>query len=135
MNRPYDGGWGGNSCPLRQHVPATRPPDVVDKVGLRAYLPSMRVLLLTNEFPPHVYGGAGVHIQHLSKELSRLCEVEVFSFGEQREDLPGLRVEGIPLPSPIAPVIPTQAGAFNALLRNLQMAAKAREPQVVHCHT
>ncbi|MEN9308636.1 MAG: glycogen synthase, partial [Fibrobacterota bacterium] len=33
----------------------------------------MRVLLLTNEYPPHIYGGAGVHIQHLSRELSRLC--------------------------------------------------------------
>src|ERR1035437_659233 len=119
MNRPYDHGS----------------PVAVDKARMLAYHWAMRVLLLTNEFPPHVYGGAGVHIQHLSKELSRLCEVEVFSFGEQREDLPGLRVEGIPLPSPIAPVIPTQAGAFNALLRNLQMAAKAREPQVVHCHT
>ena len=95
----------------------------------------MRVLLLTNEYPPHVYGGAGVHIQHLSRELSRLCEVEVFSFGDQSGEEPQLRVEGVPLPSPIVPTLPSHAGAYNALLRNLQMSAKAREPQVVHCHT
>jgi len=108
---------------------------MLDNGNAVAYLPSMRVLLLTNEYPPHVYGGAGVHVQHMAKELSRLCEVEVFCFGEQKESQPGLQVEGIPLPVPFAPAQPAHAGAYNALLRDLQMSAKAREPQVVHCHT
>lgn len=96
---------------------------------------AMRVLLLTNEFPPNVYGGAGVHIQHLSRELSRLCEVEVFAFGDQSDSRENYHVEGIPLPHPVASTEPSHASAFNALLRNIQMAAKARVPQVVHCHT
>ena len=95
----------------------------------------MRVLLLTNEFPPHVYGGAGVHIQHLSRELSRICEVEVLSFGEQSVEEPSLRVEGIPLAHPLSPREKSHAGALNALSRNLEMAARARESQIVHCHT
>ena len=34
----------------------------------------MKALLLTNEYPPHVYGGAGVHVEFLSRELARLME-------------------------------------------------------------
>jgi starch synthase len=95
----------------------------------------MRVLLLTNEYPPHIYGGAGVHIQHLSRELSRLCEVEVLCFGDQLQEASPLVVEGIPLPSPIVPREKSHASALNALQRNLQMAARTRGPQIVHCHT
>ncbi len=32
----------------------------------------MRIALLTNEYPPHVYGGAGVHVEYLARELARL---------------------------------------------------------------
>jgi len=38
-------------------------------------------LLLTNEYPPNVYGGAGVHVEYLARELSRLISVEVRCFG------------------------------------------------------
>ena len=44
-----------------------------------------RVLFLTKEFPPNVYGGAGVHVEYLSRELAKLTSVEVRSFGEQNE--------------------------------------------------
>ena len=37
----------------------------------------MKALLLTNEYPPHVYGGAGVHVEFLSRELAKLIDVEV----------------------------------------------------------
>src|SRR5260221_8568221 len=37
----------------------------------------MKALLLTNEYPPYTYGGAGVHVEFLSQELSRLMDVEV----------------------------------------------------------
>jgi hypothetical protein len=42
-----------------------------------------RIALFTNEYPPHVYGGAGVHVEYLGRELSRLVPVEVRCFGEQ----------------------------------------------------
>ena len=40
----------------------------------------MKALLLTNEYPPNVYGGAGVHVEFLTRELARLMDVEVRCF-------------------------------------------------------
>ena len=48
----------------------------------------MRIGILTNEYPPYVYGGAGVHVEYLTRELASLDEgrhtVEVVCFGDQR---------------------------------------------------
>src|SRR5439155_24778217 len=41
----------------------------------------MKVVLMPSEYPPNVYGGAGVHVEHLTRELPRLIEVEVRRFG------------------------------------------------------
>ncbi len=50
----------------------------------------MRVALFTNEYPPHVYGGAGVHVEYLARELAAADggahDVAVHCFGEQHED-------------------------------------------------
>ena len=43
----------------------------------------MRIMFMTNEFPPHIYGGAGVHVEYLSRELAKLEPVEVRSFQDQ----------------------------------------------------
>ena len=43
----------------------------------------MKVAFLTKEFPPHVYGGAGVHVEYLAKFLAELMQVEVRCFGDQ----------------------------------------------------
>ena len=45
----------------------------------------MKTLFLTKEYPPHVYGGAGVHVDYLTRELAQLMSVEVRCFGEQQE--------------------------------------------------
>ncbi|HZD00292.1 MAG TPA: glycogen synthase [Actinomycetes bacterium] len=45
----------------------------------------MRVALLSREYPPEVYGGAGVHVEYLAWELARLVDLEVHCFGGQRE--------------------------------------------------
>ena len=42
----------------------------------------MRVGLMTREYPPYVYGGAGVHVEYLSRELAKSVEVEVHAWGE-----------------------------------------------------
>src|ERR1700761_9512591 len=42
----------------------------------------MRVGLMTREYPPYVYGGAGVHVEYLSRELARQIEVEVHAWGD-----------------------------------------------------
>ena len=60
----------------------------------------MRIAILTNEYPPHVYGGAGVHVEYLTRELARLDggrhHVDVLCFGDQVEETATLRVEGVP---------------------------------------
>ena len=54
----------------------------------------MRILLLTNEYPPFIYGGAGVHIEYLSRELAKLATVEVRTFHDQETHDPQLTVRG-----------------------------------------
>ena len=51
----------------------------------------MRVGLLTREYPPEVYGGAGVHVEYLARELRELVDVEVRCFGEERESARAFR--------------------------------------------
>ena len=45
----------------------------------------MRVAVLSREYPPDVYGGAGVHVEYLARELDRLVDLEIHCFGEPRE--------------------------------------------------
>ncbi len=49
---------------------------------------------MTREYPPNVYGGAGVHVEYLSKELAKLIEVEVHCWGTQHLDEGNLHVRG-----------------------------------------
>ena len=95
----------------------------------------MKALLLTNEYPPHVYGGAGVHVEFLSRELARLLDVEVRCFGDQRVDEGRLRVRGYPAahgsftaPAYLRPV-------FDAMARDVSFAATDVDADVVHAHT
>ena len=51
----------------------------------------MKVALLTREYPPEVYGGAGVHVEYLARELRALEDVSVHAWGEDREGATGHR--------------------------------------------
>ncbi|MET8279623.1 glycogen synthase [Micromonospora sp. NPDC005174] len=88
----------------------------------------LRVDLLTREYPPEVYGGAGVHVEYLARELRRLADVRVHCFGLPRTE-PGVTAYADP---------PGLTGA-NAALRtmgvDLEMAAGAAGTDVVHSHT
>jgi glycogen synthase len=55
---------------------------------------AIKVCFVTREFPPYVYGGAGVHIANLSRELARFMDVEVRCFGDQDLTEGRLRVKG-----------------------------------------
>ena len=57
----------------------------------------MKVLFLTNEYPPYTYGGAGVHVDYLSRELAKLMPVEVRCFGDQKSNAGNLQVTGFGL--------------------------------------
>jgi alpha-maltose-1-phosphate synthase len=99
----------------------------------------MRIALLTNEYPPNVYGGAGVHVEYLSRELAALEDrahaVEVFAFGDQREERGNLAVRGL-APDLVLPAQdPRHTRLLDALLRNLAMVGAVHSPDIVHCHT
>lgn len=95
----------------------------------------MKTLLLTNEYPPNVYGGAGVHVDYLSRELARLIEVEVRTFGSQQVRQPNLEVTGFPVdPNGYTCPKPLRS-AFAALQRCLNFNTENVSADVVHCHT
>jgi alpha-maltose-1-phosphate synthase len=99
----------------------------------------MRITLLTNEYPPHVYGGAGVHVDYLSRELAKLeggkHEIQIFCFGNQKGHTGNKIVEGI---SPFFD-FPFQDVRHEKLLdtlsRNIGMVGSVKETDLVHCHT
>ena len=93
-----------------------------------------RVALLTREYPPEVYGGAGVHVEYLARELTRLVELEVHCWGAPR-DAPGVVAhapwEALAGEGPEAPHL----AALRAVSIDLTMAAGVARADVVHSHT
>ena len=55
----------------------------------------MNAAILTNEFPPEIYGGAGIHVKFLTQELSKLCHIEARCFGSQDVDEDNVRAIGL----------------------------------------
>ena len=95
----------------------------------------MRVTILTNEYPPHVYGGAGVHVEYLSRELARHASVQVYSFGDQRLSGANPAVHGVAGGTPHKTYDPRHAKLLDTLQRNVHMAALVQHADIVHCHT
>ena len=95
----------------------------------------MKALILTNEFPPYVYGGAGVHVEYLTRELAKLCEVEVRCFGDQKVEEDGLTATGVGLNSTDWTCPANLKSVFGALQRSLDFNTQAIDAQVVHLHT
>jgi len=99
----------------------------------------MHITILTNEYPPHVYGGAGVHVEYLTRELARLDggahDIDVLSFGDQDERHDNLRVQGIEASTKIAVRDPRHAKLMDTLVRDLQMAGAVGDADIVHGHT
>ena len=99
----------------------------------------LRIAQLTNEYPPHVYGGAGVHIEYLSRELARADggahRVQVLCFGGQRSEDGPLHVRGVEPGCGFEVQDPRHARLLDALVRDLAMVGLVQAPQIVHCHT
>ncbi len=88
----------------------------------------MRVGMLTREYPPEVYGGAGVHVEFLVRELRRLVDVEVHCFGSPRAE-PGVSAY-------LPPAGLTDANpALRTLGVDLEMADAVAGLDVLHSHT
>lgn len=95
----------------------------------------MKALILTNEYPPNVYGGAGFHVAELTRALRGRIELEVRCFGEQDETAAGWRLRGFrPAPGP-SPSDERLRPAWDALSRDLAMAIETTDADLVHCHT
>jgi glycogen synthase len=95
----------------------------------------VRVLLLTNEFPPDIYGGAGVHVDELTRHLRDLLELDVRTFGSASAEEPGWRVHGYPVAHDLAGADPRLAPVLGALSRDIGMLADPVAADVVHVHT
>ena len=96
----------------------------------------MRVGLFTREFPPQVYGGAGVHVDYLSRELAREIEVEVHCWGPQQADQGNLHVRGAePWPEISNGTGGKFKGALEALSLNLTQIKALEGVDIVHTHT
>jgi starch synthase len=86
----------------------------------------VRTAILTREFPPDVYGGAGVHVDYLVRELRKLIDVDVHAFGGDREGAVGHRP---------APDLAKANFALATLSVDLSMTAGAGDADLVHSHT
>ncbi len=99
----------------------------------------MHITLLTNEYPPHVYGGAGVHVEYLSRSLAALWpgthRIEVLSFGSQRVSEGDLQVTGVEPDFTLPSQNDRHAKLMDTLARDLLMAGRVCDAEVVHCHT
>ena len=96
----------------------------------------MKALFLTNEYPPNIYGGAGVHVDYLSRELAKLMRGGGALFrrtGVVRHESCGARVRdrherNYTCPKPLRSV-------FGAVQRCLDFNTTEITADVVHCHT
>ena len=96
----------------------------------------MKTLFYTREFPPYVYGGAGVHVEYLAEELSKLMDVEVRCFGDQDSKEGSLSVKGFPYEDETFKNADDKLKAvFQTLSTGLHMNADVIDADVVHCHT
>ena len=95
----------------------------------------MKVLFLTNEYPPNIYGGAGVHVGFLSRELAKTMPVEVRCFGNQRLEEGNLKVIGFELDTTNFSCPKPLRSAFGAVRRCTDFNTMNIDADLVHCHT
>lgn len=96
----------------------------------------LRVGLMTREYPPNVYGGAGVHVEYLSRELAKKIEVEVHCWGNQRFDQGNLHVRGTEPWAELSQGTPEKFDtALEALSLNLLQMKTLAAIDIVHTHT
>jgi alpha-maltose-1-phosphate synthase len=95
----------------------------------------LKVLFLTNEYPPHIYGGAGVHVGYLSRELAKSMQVEVRCFGDQNFEERNLKVRGFGLDTSDFTCPKPLQSVFGAVRRCTDFNTTNIDADLVHCHT
>jgi glycogen synthase len=94
----------------------------------------VRALILTNEFPPQIYGGAGVHVGELTRHLRELIELDIRTFATATDDAAGWRVRGYEAAHDLAVADERLRPMLAALSRDLAMVADPIDADVVHVH-
>ena len=95
-------------------------------------LGTVRVDILSKEFPPEIYGGAGVHVSELSRVLAPLVDLRVRCFGAPREPrVNGVEVQAYPVPADLAGA----NAAIQTLGVDLAMIGDIAGADLVHSHT
>src|SRR3954465_12792456 len=95
-----------------------------------------KVALFSKEYPPNVYGGAGVHVEYLSRALARKNKVEGRGFGDPKTTAANPAVRAYAeWPEAKEHTDPRFTGAVDAFARSLAMAKDWLDADVVHCHT
>jgi starch synthase len=96
----------------------------------------VRAALMTREYPPNVYGGAGVHVEYLSRELAKKIEVEVHCWGDQNSDSANLHVRGAQPWDKLSQGEPQKfSTALEAMSLNLAQVKALGAVDVIHTHT
>ena len=95
----------------------------------------MKALFLTNEYPPNVYGGAGVHVDYLSRELAKLMPIEVRCFGDQKWEKGNLSVRGFDVDTETFTCPKPLRSVFGAIRRCTDFNTANIDADLVHCHT
>ncbi|WP_141737302.1 glycogen synthase [Corynebacterium sp. HMSC29G08] len=90
----------------------------------------MRVGMMTKEYPPEIYGGAGVHVTELTRFMRNIdgVDVDVHCMGAPRDEA-NVYVHGVD------PALENANGALKTLSTGLRMANSANNLDVVHSHT
>ncbi|MCF8179517.1 MAG: glycogen synthase [Sulfuritalea sp.] len=96
----------------------------------------MKALFLTNEYPPNIYGGAGVHVDYLARELAKSIEVDVRCFGDQASREGNLTARGFQVDkSDFAACDAGLKSPLSAFSNCIAFNAEPVDAQIVHCHT
>jgi len=96
----------------------------------------MKALFYTNEYPPYNYGGAGVHVEYLTKELAKLIDVEVRCFGDQDSNIDNIKAKGYGFDQELFKDCPQKfKSPLSTFLRGIAMNTSDAKADVVHCHT
>jgi alpha-maltose-1-phosphate synthase len=96
----------------------------------------MKIGILSNEYPPNVYGGAGVHVEYLTGELSKAGgNVNVLCFGKQKVSGSKLSVKGINQSYSLPTKDPRHKKFLDTILKDIIMAGELNGVDIVHCHT
>jgi alpha-maltose-1-phosphate synthase len=99
----------------------------------------LRVAMLTREYPPEVYGGAGVHVEYLARSLADLVDLTVHCQGADRPDAALARGDDRPVPPAVAhrpwDKLAAASSALQVISTDLAMTGAAGGADLVHSHT